>query len=71
MKIEIEDVSIMYPNEDSGVNRKVVFRDDAEFLQVDFVDKELSIGGFALNKEQVQVFRDILNMVIKNKLLDG
>lgn len=69
MKFEIENVSVIYPDENEGFNRKMIIRDDCEFLQFDFIDEKKNSGGFTLDKSQVHLLRDTLNMIIKNKLI--
>lgn len=39
MKIEMENVSIMLPAENSGVNRKLMLEDDSDFLQINFIGR--------------------------------
>jgi len=73
MKIEIEHISIIYPNEESGRDKKMVLEDDHELLQFNFYDyhvNEEPPGGMALNKKQVVILRDALNMFLKNKLIE-
>ena len=71
MKIEIPNVSVIYPNEDSGIDRTLSIESDFEYLQINFLrESENSPGGFSLDKSQVLQLRDALNLIIKNKLLD-
>jgi len=71
MKFEIDHVGIIYPNEDFGVERKVEIENDSELLQLHFIDKgDLRPGGMTLTKPQVELLRDALNLILKNKLLD-
>jgi len=71
MKIEIPDVSIIYPNEDSGINRTLEIEDELEVLQFRFIgDGEKGSGGMTLDKSQVTLLRDALNLILKNKLIE-
>lgn len=70
MKIEIENVTIILPHENSGVNRKLILEDDGELLQIHFIGKnDEQSGGIALTKTQMILLRDNLNTYIKNKLV--
>jgi len=71
MKIEILDVCIIYPNEDSGINRTIEIKDEFEVLQFHFIrDGEERPGGMTLDKSQVTLLRDALNLILKNKLIE-
>lgn len=70
MKIEIPDVGVIYPNEETSTNRTLIMQDDFELLQFTFAYRnEHSPGGMTLNKEQMILLRDSLNLMIKNKLV--
>jgi len=51
MKFEIDHVTIIYPNEDSGTERKIEIENNSELLQLHFIDKrDLKSGGMTLTK---------------------
>ena len=71
MKIEIPNVSVIYPDEETGVTRTIEIEDDFENLQFNFTKKgENRPGGMSLDKSQVILLRDTLNLIIKNKLIE-
>lgn len=71
MKIEMENISIMLPTENSGVNRKLIIEDDGEALQINFIGRnDKQGGGISLNKTQMTILRDNLTTFIKNKLVE-
>lgn len=71
MKIEIPNVGVIYPNEDTAIDRTMSIESDFEYLQINFLeDKEDRPGGISLDKSQVLQLRDALNLIIKNKLLE-
>lgn len=71
MKIEMENINIMLPNENSGVDRKLMMESDGDFLQIYFVGRNNEqSSGFALSKSQMILLRDNLNTYIKNKLVE-
>ena len=71
MKIEMENVTIMLPTENSGVNRKLMLEDDGEVLQINFIGRNEELGGgISLTKSQMVLLRDNLNTYIKNKLVE-
>ena len=68
MKFEIDHVTIIYPNEDSGTERKIEIENNSELLQLHFIDKrDLKPGGMTLTKTQVELLRDTLNLILKNR----
>lgn len=70
MKIEIENISVLLPKEQFSSNSKMTIRDDLEFLHFDFsLEDEENDLTITLDKQQVSMLRDALNMVIKNKLI--
>jgi len=71
MKIEIPEVEIIYPNEDTAKNRTLSIANDSEDLQIAFLStSDDNSGAMILNKSQVILLRDTLNMFIKNKLIE-
>tara|TARA_R110002072_G_scaffold301914_3_gene482840 strand:+ start:618 stop:833 length:216 start_codon:yes stop_codon:yes gene_type:complete len=71
MKIEMENITIMLPNENSGVDRKLMLEDDGQILQINFIGRnDQQSGGISLTKSQMLLLRDNLNTFIKNKLVE-
>lgn len=71
MKFEIEEVSVLYPNEDCGVKRKIVIEDDFDILHIRMIDNsDSSEGTISLTKAQMNLLKDSLNVIIKNKLIE-
>ena len=71
MRFEIEDVSIIYPNEEDIVDRTLVIEDDISCLFLNFVDgTDERVGAMFLNKDQVILLRDTLNSIIKYKKIE-
>jgi hypothetical protein len=71
MKIEIPNVAVIYPNEDTAIDRTLSLESEPEYLQINFLkENENNSGGMSLEKSQVMQLRDALNLIIKNKLLD-
>ena len=71
MRFEIEDVSIIYPNEEDIVDRTLVIEDDISCLSLNFVgDTDERVGAMFLNKDQVILLRDTLNSIIKYKKIE-
>ena len=71
MKFEIEDVNVIYPDEESGESRKLEIETNDESLRFNFIDKSKRTGSMFLNKKQVELLRDTLNIVLKNKLIES
>lgn len=71
MKIEMENIIIMLPTENSGVHRKLILEDNGEFLRLNFIGRnDKQGGGISLTKSQMILLRDNLNTFIKNKLVE-
>lgn len=70
MKLEIENVSVMYPDEDSGEERTMVIEVDDEFVHLNFIDPhDKPTGMLTLDRTKSLILRDALNMILKNKLI--
>ncbi len=71
MKFEIDNIDVIYPDEDQGEQRNLEIEVDGEWLHFHFMDKKgLRPGGITLSKGQVKVLRDSLSLILKNELLD-
>lgn len=72
MEIKIPEVLISYPNEDSGKYRDINIFNDYKLLQFNFHDhseQSKEVGSMTLDKTQILLLRDALNLFIKNKLV--
>lgn len=70
MEFEIGNVGVIYPNEKQTSERKFRIRTDSEILHFDFIDPTIEMGGFYLEKDQVKLLIDTLNLILKNKLIE-
>ena len=70
MKTELGDVGVIYPNEDTAQTRKFQIRTDGDILHFDFIDPKIDIGSFYMDKDQIKLLVDTLNVILKNKLLE-
>lgn len=72
MELKLENISVMYPDEDSSINRDLILRVDLdeESLHFDLIDKVKPTGGFSLNKKEVGILRDYLTSILKNKVIN-
>ncbi len=69
MKIEIENISVMYPNENSSTLRNISLNEDGEFLHIQINDLKTH-GSLTFDKNQLKLLRDSLNIFLNNKLID-
>lgn len=73
MQIRIENITSLYHDEESGVNRDLELRIDGDVLHLDIEDRgeHNNFGAtVSLDREQVKILRDSLDLILKNKLLD-
>lgn len=72
MELKLENINVMYPDEDSSINRDLILRVDLdeESLHFDLIDKVKPTGSFCLNKKEVGVLRDYLTSILKNKVIN-
>lgn len=70
MKFELGEIGVIYPNENDAKHREFNIRTDGEILHFDFVDRTIETGGFYLDKDQVKLLIDTLNLILKNKLIE-
>ncbi|PSG87313.1 hypothetical protein [Aurantibacter aestuarii] len=70
MKTELGNIGVIYPNEESAQTRKFQIRTDGDILHFDFIDPKIDTGGFYLEKDQVKLLVDTLNVILKNKLME-
>ncbi len=71
MEFKLEKISTMYPDEEKEVKRDLVLRVDSDFeiLHFDFIDDIKMTGGMSLTKKELEVLRDYINLILKNKIL--
>lgn len=70
MEFELKNISVIYPDEESSIDRILRIRTDEGFLNFDFVDKVKRTGTMCLKKKEVEIIRDYLNIILKNKILE-
>lgn len=71
MEFKLKNISTIYPDEQSGVERDLVLRidGDEECLHFDIIDEIKDSGGFSLNKKEIGILRDYLTSILKNKII--
>ncbi|WP_298884679.1 hypothetical protein [uncultured Polaribacter sp.] len=70
MEVELGNVEVIYPNEDTAETRKFKIRTDGEILHFEFIDQKIESGSFHLEKEQVKLLVDTLKVILNNKLIE-
>lgn len=70
MEFELGNITVIYPNENNGIDRKLKLRPTGEFLHFDFIDSNNEYGSMSLEKDQVKLLVDTLNLILKNKLIE-
>lgn len=70
MEIDLGNVSVIFPNENSPEPRKVTLTVDREFLQINILDNTLNSVGITLEKHEVELLSDSLKLILKNKLIE-
>lgn len=70
MEIDLGNIVVIYPNEDTGSNRQLKIRTDGDILFFDFIDSKIAAGCFYLEKDKVELLVDTLKVILKNKLMD-
>lgn len=70
MEFELSNILVTYPNESSAESRKLKIRTNGEFLHLDFIDPSISNGSITLDKSQVKLLKDSLNLILNNNLIE-
>ena len=70
MEINLGNITVIYPNEKQGKDRKLNLFTDGDLLQINFIDDTLPSGGITLDLTQLELLSDTLNLIIKNKLIE-
>jgi hypothetical protein len=70
MEINLDNISIIYPNETNPQPRKVNFTADGEFLNINILDDTLDSIGIALDKQEVELLVDTLKLILKHNLVE-
>lgn len=70
MEFELGTIGVIYPNENSSIDRKLKIRTDGEFLHFDFIDPNIETGCASFDKNQVKLMVDTLSLILKNKLIE-
>ncbi|MCX8523507.1 hypothetical protein OF897_06195 [Chryseobacterium formosus] len=70
-EINFGKVSVIYPEEQNGVDRDLILRVDPDetCLHFDFIDKIKPIGGMSLSQNEIKILRDYLTVIINNKII--
>lgn len=69
MEINFDMVNVIYPNENSPELRKVNIVANGENLQINILDDTLDSICISLEKHEVELLSDTLNLILKNKLV--
>lgn len=70
MEINLGNISVIYPNENSPQARKITLTPDGEFLQINIFDDTLNSVGITLEKHELELLSDSLKLILKNKLVE-
>jgi hypothetical protein len=70
MEINLGNITVVYPNEKQGTDRKLNLFTDGDLLHINFIDDTLPVGGITLDLTQLELLSDTLNLIIKNKLIE-
>lgn len=70
MEINLDNISVIYPNENSPILRKVNLTADGEFLQINILDGTLDSVGITLEKHEVELLIDTLKLILKHNLIE-
>lgn len=71
MEINLGNISVIYPNENSPQPRKMTLTADGEFLQINIFDDTLDTIGITLEKHELELLSDSLKLILKNKLIES
>lgn len=71
MEINLGNISVIYPNENSPQARKITLTADGEFLQINILDDSKDSIGITLEKHEVELLSDSLKLILKNKLIES
>ena len=71
MTLKIENIEVVYHDEDSSVSRSLGFRIDPDetTLHIDIIDEVKPSTTISLNRNELELLRDSLNIYLKNKAL--
>jgi hypothetical protein len=70
MEINLDNISVIYPNENNPQSRKVNFTADGEYLQINILDDTLNSIGISLEKQEVELLIDTLKLILKHNLIE-
>jgi hypothetical protein len=70
MEINLDNISVIYPNETSPQPRKVNFTADGEFLNINILDDTLDSICINLEKQEVELLIDTLKLILKHNLTE-
>lgn len=71
MEFKLKNISVIYHDEDTGIDRDLILRvdPDEQILHFDLIDKTKDIASFSLDKKEVGILRDYLSSILKNKII--
>ncbi|REG92993.1 hypothetical protein [Flavobacterium aquicola] len=70
MEINLNNISVIYPNETNPQPRKVNFTADGEFLSINILDDTKDSIGISLEKQEVELLIDTLQLILKHNLIE-
>lgn len=70
MEINLDNISVIYPNETNPQPRKVSLHTDGEYLQINILDDTLDSISVTLDKQELELLSDSLQLILKNNLIE-
>lgn len=70
MEINLNNITVIYPNETNPQPRKVNFTADGVFLNINIMDDTLDSIGINLDKQEVALLIDTLKLILNHNLIE-
>ena len=70
MEINLDNISVIYPNETNPQPRRLNFTADGEFLNINILDDILDSIGISLSKQEVELLIDTLKLISIHNLIE-
>jgi hypothetical protein len=70
MEINLNNITVVYPNEKDAQLRKVNFTADGEYLNINIMDDTLDSIGINLDKQEVALLIDTLKLILNHNLIE-
>lgn len=70
MEINLNNITVIYPNETNPQPRKVNFTADGEFLNINIMDDTFDSIGINLDKQEVALLIDTLKLILNHNLIE-